>query len=135
MRWACLGLLLMSFIADVGEGHELGKRVAVIGAGAAGLVATDVFTRHGLCVTTFEQSGRDIGGVWNYVGKTSTSGDNAPMYKTLRTNLPAEIMSFRPDAPMQKSSSGSSFLTHEEVQRYLEDFAEAQTVRNKIRSG
>jgi len=70
MRKTCL--LLMSFIAkDVGLGPELGKRVAVIGAGAAGLVATDVFARHGLCVTTFEQS-VNIGGVWDYVGKTST---------------------------------------------------------------
>ncbi|XP_023932680.1 flavin-containing monooxygenase FMO GS-OX-like 7 [Lingula anatina] len=75
------------------------KRVAVIGAGAAGLAAL----RHTSCrpevfeVMCFEQSAV-IGGTWVYNDDVGTDQYGLPvhssMYKNLRTNLPKEAMKY-----------------------------------------
>lgn len=41
------------------------KRIAVIGGGAAGIIAADVLLDSGFAVTVFEQSDT-VGGVWDY---------------------------------------------------------------------
>ncbi|XP_013410775.1 flavin-containing monooxygenase FMO GS-OX4-like [Lingula anatina] len=101
-------------------------RVAVIGAGAAGLVAlrhlssqTETFQAFG-----FEQTGV-VGGTWVYNENTGSDEYGLPihssMYRDLRTNLPKEVMAF-PDFPFEKD--GPSFITHQAVRKYLEDYAE-----------
>ena len=93
-------------------------KVAIIGAGAAGLTAARVMTRNGISsVTVFEKSKsqqpdtnsdksmsknvrRGLGGVWKYEGNLETdvmvgTTKAKPMYKGLRTNLPREVMRFR----------------------------------------
>ena len=57
------------------------KSVAVIGAGASGLISIYELRRQGHRVQCFE-SEEEIGGTWN-VHSTRTS-----MYYSLRTNLP-----------------------------------------------
>ena len=75
-----------------------GIDVAVIGAGAAGLVAARELMRHGHRVTVFEQSQR-VGGVWVYAPETEADplGQRGPrihgsLYASLLTNLPRDLM-------------------------------------------
>lgn len=64
-------------------------KVAVIGAGAAGLAAARVLSRNGMTPIVLEQR-PDVGGVWDY-----ESSKDRPMYQNLRTNLPREVMAYR----------------------------------------
>lgn len=60
------------------------RRVAVIGAGASGLVAAKWLRAEGLEPVVFEQSDR-VGGVWTY-DETRTGG-GSPSYRSLVTNV------------------------------------------------
>jgi len=106
-----------------------GKKVAVIGAGAAGLVSAAILLQNGFEVTVYEKS-CNVGGVWNYA-------ESNAMYESLRTNLPKEIMAFSIDDPFTdadlESSDPHSFLTHSEVQRYLERHAHTYNLRQHIK--
>lgn len=103
-------------------------RVAVIGAGASGLVCGRELARAGLDYTVFESSPR-IGGVWVY---DQTLG---PMYASLRTNLPTDLMAFR-DFPFDGRGGGDDawprFVGHREVRLYLERFAAAFDIQPHI---
>ena len=88
--------------------------MAVIGAGAAGLVSIHELRKEGHQVTCFE-SEPDIGGTWCQESSSRTS-----MYDSLRTNLPRQIMSFDDftfDVVDGKSFSGDArqFPGHFEV--------------------
>uniref|UniRef100_A0A3B3W137 Flavin-containing monooxygenase n=1 Tax=Poecilia latipinna TaxID=48699 RepID=A0A3B3W137_9TELE len=107
----------------------------VVGAGAAGLCAA----RHILSRPTsfappvvFELSG-NVGGTWCYEERIGTYPNGRPvlssMYRDL-TNLPKEVMMF-PDFPFDPELS--SFLSHQEVQRYLERYCENFRIRPHIR--
>ena len=76
------------------NGVGAGKRVAVLGAGAAGLVASRLLREAGFGVRCFERTG-DVGGVWRYRPEDV-------MYKSLVTNLPKEIMAYL-DTPFDAS--------------------------------
>ena len=86
--------------------------VAVIGAGAAGLVCARELTRKGHHVHVYE-GGRDVGGLWDYtsdveddlLGKKPSRRIHASIYKSLRTNLPGELMAFR-DYPFTSKGGG-----------------------------
>lgn len=102
------------------------RSIAVIGAGAAGLVAAMVLIEKKFHVTIFEQS-HDVGGVWNYHPGSSA------MYESLRTNLPKEIMAFNKENPIINVSS--SFPTHYEIEAYLRSFAEKHNLHQLIKFG
>ena len=75
-------------------------KVAVVGAGAAGLVAARELLRAHHEVTVFEQSST-VGGVWVYQRESESDplGQTGPrlhasMYASLRTNLPRDLMAF-----------------------------------------
>ncbi|CAG5134104.1 unnamed protein product [Candidula unifasciata] len=103
-------------------------KVAIIGAGAAGLCALRVFTDSSansstsFCVVCYEQGSR-VGGTWIYTDQVGQDENGLPvhssMYENLKTNLPKECMAF-PDYPFPELPS---FVRHEEVQKYLEDYA------------
>jgi thioredoxin reductase len=106
--------------------------VAVIGAGAAGLVTARELLRAGHAITVFEQS-RSIGGVWVYSEEVETDplGLGGPrihssLYRSLRTNLPRDLMAFL-DYPFDSSGGGQDewprFPGHRCVREYLERFA------------
>lgn len=112
------------------------QRVAVVGAGAAGLCAArHLLSRpaHFAPPVVFELSG-NVGGTWCYEERVGTLPDGRPvlssMYRDLRTNLPKEVMMF-PDFPFDPELS--SFLSHREVQRYLERYCDHFQVRPHIR--
>ena len=98
------------------------KKVCVIGAGAAGLSAA----RHLLqpvqvvgesqvtCEPVVFEQGHCVGGTWVYEAKQNGEVHSS-MYKSLRTNLPKEVMAF-PDFPFPPEVT-HSFLHHTEVTR------------------
>ncbi|KAF8027088.1 hypothetical protein BT93_E0108 [Corymbia citriodora subsp. variegata] len=112
----------------------ISRHVAVIGAGAAGLVAARELRREGHRVVVFERGSR-VGGTWVYTPGTerdplgidpSRPVVHSSLYKSLRTNLPREVMGFG-DYPFLPRADGSGdsrrYPAHEEVLAYLEDFA------------
>ncbi|XP_047083429.1 flavin-containing monooxygenase FMO GS-OX-like 2 isoform X2 [Lolium rigidum] len=106
------------------------SRVAVIGAGAAGLVAARELRREGHDPVIFERAA-EVGGTWLYDPAASADplgagAVHSSLYASLRTNLPREIMGFLDFPFVAGEVSGSDprrFPGHEEVQRYLEAFA------------
>ncbi|DBA74144.1 TPA: hypothetical protein ACH3X1_010945 [Trebouxia sp. C0004] len=111
--------------------------VAVIGAGAAGLVAARELVREGHHVTVFEK-GSSTGGVWVYTDEVEAPDllgqdpdrhkVHSSMYAQLRTNLPREVMAYTDfafDDLAGQSKDSRRFPSHEEVLRYLQAFAAA----------
>ncbi|XP_062869974.1 uncharacterized protein LOC134332317 [Trichomycterus rosablanca] len=116
--------------------RKLKLRVAVVGAGAAGLCAA----RHVLCrpevfdePVVYELSDR-VGGTWCYDELVDMVEDGRPihssMYRDLRTNLPKEIMMF-PDFPFD--SDLPSFISHWDVQAYLERYCMSHGITPHIK--
>eukprot|EP00189_Rhodosorus_marinus_P014138 CAMPEP_0184746334 /NCGR_PEP_ID=MMETSP0315-20130426/8868_1 /TAXON_ID=101924 /ORGANISM="Rhodosorus marinus, Strain UTEX LB 2760" /LENGTH=425 /DNA_ID=CAMNT_0027218843 /DNA_START=155 /DNA_END=1432 /DNA_ORIENTATION=+ len=105
-----------------------GGRVAVIGAGAAGLCSAKNLRDFGSSfkVVVFER-GSQVGGAWRYSEKT---GSFAVMYKSLRTNIPKEVMAF-PGFPF--ADELPSFPGHSDVQTYLESYATEMDLHPMIR--
>ncbi|KAM4749211.1 uncharacterized protein WCC33_006651 [Rhinophrynus dorsalis] len=108
-------------------------RVAVIGAGAAGLCAARHIVARPLTYeppVVYEMTGR-VGGTWVYVEESNQDGHiHSSMYRDLRTNLPKEIMEF-PDFPFDASLP--SFMHHTKVLQYLEDYTDTFGIRPHIR--
>ncbi len=118
--------------ASLASSMPKSKSIAVIGAGAAGLAAVDAFSRiHDCNVVAFEMSA-GVGGVWNTIDNIKQSPTNNPMYSTLTTNLPKEIMAFGPDAPFSTSIK-DSFICHQDVQAYLQSFADTRNLHKYMR--
>ncbi|KAG9160164.1 hypothetical protein Leryth_024535 [Lithospermum erythrorhizon] len=113
---------------------SLSVKVAVIGAGLSGLVAARELQREGHNnIVVYEKSSR-LGGLWLYDPRTESdplSIDpnrqivHSSLYFSLRTNLPREVMSFS-DYPfvVREHGDGRNFPRHEEVLKFLENFAE-----------
>jgi cation diffusion facilitator CzcD-associated flavoprotein CzcO len=116
-------------------------RIAVIGAGAAGLAAARVISREGWTPTVLEKEVQG-GGVWRYKDYSSSSDSavndkkDRPVYRGLRTNLPKELMAFR-EFPFSTSSpkNDASFVTHAQVQDYLLDYQATFGLEQYIRFG
>ncbi len=101
------------------------RRVAVIGACAAGICAAKHLLQRGLDVTVFEM-GSCIGELWVYENDNGRS----PAYKSLHINSEAAVTSyedfaFPPGTPL--------FPPHALVRSYLEDYARAFGVDERIR--
>jgi len=98
------------------------KNVAVIGAGAAGLISAKLFIENGFDLCIYEKSDR-IGGVWN-------CDRMGPMYDSIKTNLPVEVMEINEGFPFPPKED-SSYVGHKEVLNYLEIFTKKNNL-NKI---
>lgn len=127
-------------------GVKKSRKVAVIGCGAAGLVAARELLREGHRVSVFEQ--RDtVGGMWVYDPEIETDllgicanrqRVHSSMYASLRTNVPRELMGFldysfipnENENDKQNRIEGSPkrdtrrYPGHAEVASYLQNFAE-----------
>ncbi|KAI8451023.1 hypothetical protein BY996DRAFT_6416803 [Phakopsora pachyrhizi] len=130
-----------------GDRHELGEGevlqsvdVVVIGAGASGLAGIrQIVDTTELSIRCFECKS-SFGGVWNYVpdpgactvkfdkqGRPYVREDDnssrlTPMYESLRTNVPREIMGYKNfpfDGKGQEGEGSTSFPAGSEVLDYL----------------
>ncbi|XP_024992981.1 flavin-containing monooxygenase FMO GS-OX5-like [Cynara cardunculus var. scolymus] len=117
-------------------------KVAVVGAGLSGLIVARELQRESHEVVVLEKSHR-LGGVWVYDPRIESDllgfdPDreivHATIYKSLRTNSPRQIMGFS-DYAFQGKEYGDPrmFPGHQELLRYLEDFAETFGVTKLIR--
>lgn len=108
-------------------------KLAIIGAGAAGLIALKNSLDFGCEVIAFEQSGK-VGGTWVYsdfVGKDQHGFNvQTSMYKDLVTNLPIELMCY-PNEPFPENDE--SFVSSEVVLKYYESFADKYNLRDYIK--
>lgn len=120
-------------------------RVAIVGAGAAGLVAAREMLRAGHAAVVFEASPR-VGGVWAYedVDESDDAGahTHSSLYPSLRTNLPRELMAYSdfPFAggarPAGRAVDDRTYPSWRDVLDYLETFADATPgVRAALRLG
>lgn len=108
--------------------------VAIIGAGAAGLVSARELRREGHQVVMFERQAQ-LGGTWVYnpgVEADPLGSDpsraivHSSLYASLRTNLPREAMGFRAYpfvSTGQPHWDSRRFPGHQEVLLYLNDYA------------
>ena len=103
------------------------RRVAVIGAGAAGLTALKALREEGLDPVAFEQS-PEVGGVWSY--DESAPGGGGPAYRSLTTNTSARMMAFS-DFPLPHDLP--DFPARSDVLQYLNDYADYFDLRPCIR--
>lgn len=101
------------------------QRVAVIGAGAAGLCAARHLLARGIDVVVFEH-GSCIGGLWVYDNDNGSS----PAYRSLHLNSEARVTAYR-DFPFP--DGGPLYPDHRQVRRYLESYADTFNVRPHIR--
>ncbi|XP_023643007.1 flavin-containing monooxygenase FMO GS-OX2 isoform X1 [Capsella rubella] len=123
----------------------ISQHVAVIGAGAAGLVTARELRREGHTVVVFERE-KQVGGLWIYSPKPESdplsldptrSVVHSSVYESLRTNLPRECMGFTdfPFVPRLEDESRDSrrYPSHMEVLAYLQDFARAFNLEEMVR--
>ncbi|WMV31010.1 hypothetical protein MTR67_024395 [Solanum verrucosum] len=118
------------------------RRVAVIGAGASGLVTARELRREGHRVVVFEKSNQ-LGGLWVYNPRVETdllSLDpnreiiHSSLYKSLRTNLPRQLMSFSDYSfDCAENVNRLNFPGHEEVLKFLNEFAKDFGINELIR--
>ncbi|MDO8773466.1 MAG: NAD(P)-binding domain-containing protein [Burkholderiaceae bacterium] len=101
------------------------KRVAVIGAGAAGLCSAKHLLARGIDVVIYEL-GSCVGGLWVYQNDSGLG----PAYRSLRLNSEASVTAYK-DFPFPVN--GPLYPDHFEVRRYLEAYAERFDVTRHIR--
>ena len=111
-------------------------RVAIIGAGAAGLTTAEALQHVGIDFVIYERADQ-VGGIWNYTAEVETDplgrvddADrvHASIYDGLRTNLPRDVMAFD-DFPMASiDADDRRYPGHRTIARYLQNFAVARSL-------
>ena len=119
-------------------------KVAIIGAGAAGLATAHELLQAGHEVSVFEQSNR-IGGIWAYseeveddlLGRNPRQRIHSSLYEAMRVNLPRELMALEGFAFDDSLGAAVAlrYPRHDAVLAYLERFADASGVRPHIHFG
>lgn len=104
------------------------SRVAVIGAGAAGIAAIIGLQNAGLRNLTVFEAQSQVGGTWIY--SPVLEKFHSSVYKSLRCNIPKQSMCYR-DFPF--SDDVPSFPKHDNVLNYLQDVAEKEQILQYIR--
>ncbi|KAG6750487.1 hypothetical protein POTOM_044983 [Populus tomentosa] len=122
------------------------RHVAVIGAGAAGLVAARELHREGHKVVVFEKDDQ-VGGLWMYDPRVEPDPlgldltrpvVHSSLYESLRTNLPRETMGFMDYPFVTREGEGRDprrFPGHREVLMYLQDYAREFEIEEMVRFG
>lgn len=95
------------------------KKVAIIGAGAAGVISAIMLKKRGFECTLFDTR-NCFGGLWNY--------GNTPIYNSLVTNLPKQIMEISREHPFKEELP--SFIRHFDMLEYINTLAEQYNLKN-----
>ncbi|XP_003974020.1 dimethylaniline monooxygenase [N-oxide-forming] 5 [Takifugu rubripes] len=93
-------------------------KVAIIGAGPAGLTAVKACLEEGLVPTCFE-SGDDLGGLWRF--KEVSEPNRASIYRSLTINISKEMMSYS-DFPIP--ANYPNYMHHSKILDYFRMYAE-----------
>lgn len=104
---------------------QAGRRIAVIGAGAAGLCAAKHLLARGIEVTVFE-AGSTVGGLWVYENDNGLS----PAYRSLHVNSEASVTAYK-DFPFPEGSP--IYPNHMQMAAYLDAYAERFDLKRHIR--
>ncbi|CAJ0919582.1 unnamed protein product [Ranitomeya imitator] len=96
----------------------MGKKVAVIGAGASGLVAIKSCLEEGLEPTCFERT-EDIGGLWRF--DENPDAGRASIYKSVIINTSKEMMCYS-DFPIPDDYP--NYMHNSKILRYFKLYAE-----------
>lgn len=106
-------------------------RVAVLGAGSSGIVATKVLAKAGFDVTCFEKTDR-VGGLWVFRGTPETARGFAKTaaYRSLHINTSRSRMEYA-DYPMP--ASYPDFPSHAQIAAYFDAYVDHFDVRRRIR--
>lgn len=103
----------------------MGRTVAIIGAGATGLVGARHMRAAGFDVTLYE-IGSQVGGMWVY----RNDNDRSSAYKTLHINTAKHLTSFE---DYEFDDEVPPFPNHRDMAKYLGDYADHHGVREHIR--
>jgi len=103
------------------------KKVAIIGAGVAGLTCLKSLHETGVHATIFERSDK-VGGLWNYDSNDIDGG--SPAYESLITNTSKQMMAF---SDFRFGKTVSDFPTRADVLKYIQVYAKAFGLREAIR--
>ena len=102
-----------------------GKSICIIGAGSSGVAVGKALKQAGLAFDCFE-IGSDLGGMWRYENDNGLSSAYRSLHiDTSSGNLAYSDFPFPPGMP--------DFLSHRQVLRYLEAYADRFGVRQHIR--
>ncbi|XP_070548157.1 flavin-containing monooxygenase 2-like [Ptychodera flava] len=105
------------------------KRVAIVGAGVAGLVSIkSCLEEDGLEPTCFERHDK-LGGLWSYSPELRP-GQGAALYDSVVSNDSKEMMTFS-DFPYPKENT--PFMPHRMVLRHIQNYAEHFNLEKHIR--
>lgn len=104
---------------------NMGARVAIVGAGSAGLAAAQALAARGVEFVVFE-AGSGVGGNWRYGNDSGLSSG----YQSLRANTSKHHTTYRA-LPIGRTES--LFLHHTEMLAYLERFTDHFDLRATIR--
>ncbi|KAJ3648320.1 hypothetical protein Zmor_020131 [Zophobas morio] len=108
-------------------------KIAIVGAGPAGLCAGRHCLKENFSVDIFEQTGL-IGGTWNYVACTGYDEDGIPvhssMYKDLKANLPKQLMSYE-DLPYKVYQE--SYISQEQVLDYIKTYSKKFRLEDHVK--
>jgi len=116
------------------------QKIGIIGGGAAGLATARQFLKANeynnpnsvKFEVTILESRNEVGGIWKYEeDETKTR----PMYRSLRTNLPKQLMAYKELPWGSGDGSEPSYVSHSEVQQYLQDYAKEFSLLKHIRFG
>ena len=112
------------------------KKIAVIGAGPAGLITAHVLIEAGFDVTLFERR-ECLGGSWALQNlseipdvRSGLSHIHSAAFPTLKTNFPKSVMEIW-DFPYPTGTP--VYPSREQICNYLESFAEQSNLMKKIR--
>ena len=105
----------------------MAKKVAIIGAGASGLVAMHCCLEEGIDPVCFERTD-NIGGIWNY--SETISEKQGSVTSTTVINTSKEMMSFS-DFPIPDRFP--NFMHNTKVQKYFELYADHFSLKKYIR--
>ncbi|KAJ3648317.1 hypothetical protein Zmor_020128 [Zophobas morio] len=108
-------------------------KIAIVGAGPAGLCAGRHCLKENFSFDIYEQTGV-IGGTWNYFPCTDYDENgilvHSSMYKDLKTNLPKEIMTYE-DLPYPDYYE--SYMSHEQVLDYVKSYSKKFRLEDHIK--
>lgn len=102
------------------------RRIAVIGAGAAGLCCAKYLVQDGFEDVTIFEIGTQIGGLWCYQNDNGLSS----AYRTLHINTARDLTNF---SDFKFDDSVQMFPDHRDMHRYLIDYAEEFDLKRRIR--